>query len=89
MLEWRLTVDLIQTWLFRDGGCRVFVERTPMMREVQLLMNIHVLIPEDLRPNGRCSAGGVRVQVQGDHSHTTPRSATSRDLERERHNLFT
>jgi len=52
-------VDLIQAWLFRDGGRRVFVERTPIMREVQLLMNIYVLIPEDLRPNGCCSAGGV------------------------------
>ena len=28
----------------------MFVERTPIIRKVQLLMNVHVLIPEDLRP---------------------------------------
>jgi hypothetical protein len=62
----------------------VFVERTPITREVQLLMNVHVLVTEDLRPK-------VVVQVECEyrsmeyHLHTTPRSATSRDLTR--HNL--
>ena len=44
------TVDFFQAWFFWDGGCCVFVERAPIAREVQLLVNIDILIPEDLRP---------------------------------------
>lgn len=75
-------MDLFQAYLFRGGGGRVFVERAPVTGEGQLLVDIEVLIPEDLHPS--CS-GGVQVQGHGDHSHTTPRSATRSDLAR--HNL--
>lgn len=41
-------MDLFQTCLFRNGGRCVLVERAPMAREVKLLMDIDVLIPENL-----------------------------------------
>jgi hypothetical protein len=70
-------VDLFQTWLFRDRCRRMFVERTPVTGEVQLLMDIEVLISKDLRPS--CS-GDTEVQDLGDHLQTTPLSAASSDL---------
>ena len=77
-----LTVDLIQTWLLWNGGRRVFVERAPVAGEVQLFIYIHVLISKDLR-RPSCS-GGARSTAPGDYSHTTPRSATSSDLDKDR-----
>ena len=76
---WKRTVDLFQAWLFGDWRSRMFVKRTPMTGELQLLVNIDVLISEDLRPG--CS-GDVEVQDLDDHSQTTPRSATSSDLKK-------
>ena len=49
VIEEGRTVDLFQTWLFRNRGRCVFVERAPVAREVKLLVDIDVLIPEDLR----------------------------------------
>lgn len=46
----RRTVDLFQAGLFWNGGRCVFVERAPVAREVELLVDIDVLIAEDLRP---------------------------------------
>ena len=43
------TVDLVQTGLFWNGRRCVFVERAPVAREIELLVDINVLILEDLR----------------------------------------
>lgn len=42
-------MDLVQTELFWNGGRCVFVERAPVAREIELLVDINVLILEDLR----------------------------------------
>jgi hypothetical protein len=76
IIEGRRTVDLFQTRLFRNGGRCVFVERAPVAREVKLLVDIDVLIPEDLRRV--CQITGTRLHAY--HLHTTPRSATRSDL---------
>ena len=44
------TVDLFQAWFFGDWRGRMFMERTPVTGELELLVNIDVLISEDLRP---------------------------------------
>jgi hypothetical protein len=75
-VETKQTVDLFQAWLFWDWRSRMFVERTPVTGEAQLLMNVDVLISEDLRPS--CS-GDTEVHYD-DHLQTTPRSAASSAL---------
>ena len=42
-------MDLVQTGLFWNGRRCVFVERAPVAREIELLVDINVLILEDLR----------------------------------------
>ena len=76
-LGWKRTVGLFQAWLFRDRCRRVFVKRSPVTGEVQLLVNIEVLISEDLRPS--CS-GDTEIQDFDGYLQTTPLSAASSDL---------
>ena len=54
-------MGLFQTGLFRNGRRCVFVERAPVAREVELLVDIDVLIAEDLRRAK--SSGDARQRV--------------------------
>ena len=45
----RLTVNILESGFFWDWGCRMFVERTKIPRNVKLFANVQFLVSEDCR----------------------------------------
>jgi hypothetical protein len=76
------TVGLFQTGLFWNGRRCVFVERAPVAREVELLVDSDVLIAEDLRAPESLFVRWTPTAAYAHHLQTTPRSATRSDLVR-------